>query len=234
MSENINKLYNCPMEKFIKSKLYVALRRYFLHSFKVAILSEEFKKQIYSSVEENFRQLENHNKTFREVLPKGFENSLKVLAYNKAPEVVATIKEYIKQEKFKAKVKNEINKFISSLNPMVAKFVNADSIYNKIMNSILTNIDNTENTMNIVTLLSEKIDEFTDSSVNQVTSYIPYEGKISLVNKIVDSILSTISDNISSEEFYESIEVKLRSYNTLGEFMEQLGLEEADFMEIIL
>lgn len=233
-NESIKNLYNYSMENFIETKLYFVLSKFAIDNFKKSILSDELQKKIYSLAEEEFRILEDGNKTFREVLPDGFENSLKVLTYNKAPDIAETIKDYLKQESFKVKVKNEINKFISGLNPMVAKFVNTENIYNKIMASIFNHMDNQENTMNMVMLINDKIDVLADKSVNEITAYIPYEGKKNIIKAFVDSIQGNIVKAIDGEEFSESFKASLLSYHTLGEFLDKLGLEEKDFLKIIL
>jgi hypothetical protein len=83
-------------------------------------------------------------------------------------------------------------------------------------------------------LINDKIDVLADKSVNEITAYIPYEGKKNIIKAFVDSIQGNIVKAIDGEEFSESFKTSLLCYHTLGEFLDKLGLEEKDFLKIIL
>ena len=217
--ESINNLLNCKLEELVKDELYVEVKIAFSQKFREFIISEEIKTMCYNFAEAKLLEIEKEDKTIKETLPKGFENSLKVLVYNKGPEITSAIKGFLNDEKFKTKVKIEIEMMVAGLNPMVSKFVNANTIYNKIMASMLSYVDSSENMMSIVMLLNNKIDEGANKNISEVLNYIPYEGKKSFVRAFVDMILTNVTNEIFIKKLEEKFEAEILRYETLGELI---------------
>ena len=149
IKEFIKTILAYDLKDLLKDEMYIEAKKNLITKTKEFFISEEIKNILYKYVEERMNQIEKEEKSLRDVLPKGFENSLKVLAYNKGPEIICSIKEFINNDTFKNKIKLEINKFMNGLNPMVSKFINADSISNKIFTSLNSYFDDQENMMTI-------------------------------------------------------------------------------------
>mgnify|MGYP000903908540 CR=1 FL=1 len=223
---NLNK----DIRFFLKSDFYHDLRKVLEKKISAFLNSKDFRDIVYSLAEKTLHENEKSGKTFNSILPQGFENSLKVLVYNKSPEIASSIKLYINDIKFKTMVKNEVNKLLVSLNPMVAKFINGESIQAKIMNSLNSFIDNKDNMMNIVMFLNSKIDDAGNKPISQVLNYIPYDGKNHMVKALADSILNLFN----SREFIKSAEdmiyKNILSYGTIGNLMKSIGFSEEELL----
>lgn len=196
------------LKDLLKDETYIKEKKALIVKFKGLILSKEFKKKIYKFAEDKLNSIEKENKNLGEIMPDGFENNLKVLVYNKGPEITSSIRDFLNNEKFKSALKNEIIKFTSGLNPMMQKFINVNSIHAKLMQSLLNYVNNPETTMSIVEGINNKIDECPDKRVTELTNYMPYEGKMELAKASCDFILNSISeDEFISDIFDEMIAV---------------------------
>lgn len=216
LESSIKNILNLDLQDIIKDDIYINFKQALIIKLKNLFLSEEFKAIFYKFAEEKINLIEKENKNLKEILPKGFENTLKVLVYNKSPKISSAIKEFINSDKFTTVLKHEVVNFTSGMNPMLQKFINVDSIYSKLMRSSLNYIDNPETIMSIVMGINNKIDEGIEKSITEFSSCIPYEGKISLIKALVDSILDSLSEDIFIQTLFDKIEEKALKYNNLG------------------
>lgn len=221
---------NQDIKKIVESNLYKNFRHELINKICDFINSKQFRNIAYEFAEHEFNENEKHGKTVKQILPIGFENSLKVLIYNKSPEITITIKNFINGAKFKNMIKNEINKFLVSLNPMVAKFVNGDSIQVKIMNSLNSYFDSTENIMNIVMLLNDKIDETSNKPLRDISDYMPYEGKNLMIKATVDFILNLCENAEFIKKVEHLIDKNIISYGTIKKLLKNIGLKDEELL----
>jgi len=219
-------ILNIELKDILKDELYLQLKESLIKKFKVGIFDGELKEYFYSRGEEKVRELEMANKSFKEILPKGFENNIKVLIYNKGPELVEVIKEFITDERFQSKYKLEITKFLSSMNPMVSKFVNSENIYIKLKASLITYLEDPETRMNLVIFINDKIDKLSEKDIENTLKYIPYEGKLSVVKAIVDEMMKVAIEDKIIKNIVDSFEKQALKYKTLGELLLSLGITE--------
>lgn len=233
LKEFIKTILDYDLKDLLMDEMYIEGKNIFIAKIKQFLISEEVKNILYKYVEERVNKIEKDEKSLKDVLPKGFENSLKVLAYNKGPEIVCSIKEFINKDKFKNNIKLEINKFMKGINPMVSKFINADAINNKIFTSLNSYLDDPENMMTIVMEINKKIDEGSNKSVSQITNYIPYEGKISFIRGFADNLLDFILEDAYLKQLVDRFEEKIIKYNTIGNLINVVGInEEKIFLRI--
>lgn len=125
--------------------------------------------------------LEKSDKTLKEVLPQGFENMIKVYIFNNRDNIIGFLKGIVNNPNFKKKISEEIVKFTSNMNPMMAKFINVDSMQTKVVEGINGYLQDENNVYKIIELVNEGIDKFKDKRAAEVLMYIPYEGKKELV-----------------------------------------------------
>lgn len=125
--------------------------------------------------------LEKSDKTLKEVLPQGFENMIKVYIFNNRDNIIGFLKGIVNNPNFKKKISEEIVKFTSNMNPMMAKFINVDSMQTKVVEGINGYLQDENNVYKIMELVNEGIDKFKDKRATEVLMYIPYEGKKELV-----------------------------------------------------
>ncbi|MBM7870747.1 hypothetical protein JOC70_002241 [Clostridium pascui] len=130
---------------------------------------------------EKLEALEKSDKTLKEVLPQGSENMIKVYIFNNRENIIRFLKGIVNNPNFKKKISEEIVKFTSNMNPMMAKFINVDSMQTKVVEGINGYLQDENNVYKIVELINEGIDKFKDKRAAEVLMYIPYEGKKELV-----------------------------------------------------
>lgn len=128
--------------------------------------------------------LEKSDKTLKEVLPQGFENMIKVYIFNNRENIISFLKDIVNNPNFKKKISEEIVKFTSSMNPMMAKFINVDSMQTKVIDGINGYLQDQNNVYKIMELINGAIDKTKDKRAAEVLMYIPYEGKKELVRWI--------------------------------------------------
>lgn len=226
LKELVSNILSINMSELLKDEMYVEVKSTLELKLKEFITSERTKDILYKLAEEKMMQIEKENKTLKEVLPPGFENSLKVLVYNKGPEITDVVKSFINNNKFKHTIRVEINKFVSGMGPMVSKFINVENIYNRIMMSILSYIQNPETMMTIVNGINVKIDESSSKRITEFSNSIPYEGKLSLARALTDASIAAISEDAFIKSIGVIFEEKLLRYNTLGELLQSIGITE--------
>lgn len=231
LKDALQNILEMNLNELIKDELYIEAKECIAVKFKEYITSDEIKTVLYKLAEEQMTAFEKNGKSFKDILPKGYENSLKVLVYNKGPEITKAIRSFITTENFKRKIKSEINKFVSGLGPMVSRFINTESIYMKIMSSILLYVENPETAMNIVVAINSKIDEGSTKSISEFTNYIPYEGKMSFLRALVDMSLTSLTDDVFIKSFQDSLEQKLIRYGTVAALLKNIGIDEEKLLK---
>lgn len=128
--------------------------------------------------------LEKSDKTLKEVLPMGFENMLKVYIFNNRENIMSFLKGIVNNANFKKKISDEVTKFKSNMNPMMAKLINVDNIQVKIIDGINGYLQDENNVYKVMELISQGIDKVKDKRAAEVLMYIPYESKKELVRWI--------------------------------------------------
>lgn len=226
LKELVGNILTIKTADLVKDEMYVEFKSTLELKFKEFMTSESVKNILYKLAEERMIQIEKENKTLKEVLPPGFENSLKVLVYNKGPEITDVVKGFINNDKFKHTIRVEINKFVSGMGPMVSKFISIENIYNRIMMSILSYIQNPDTMMNIVNGINNKIDESSSNRITDFSNSIPYEGKLSFMRALVDAGIAAINEDSFIKSIGVMFDEELLSYSTLGELLQSIGITE--------
>lgn len=228
IKEFLQNIFECDIQTILKDEMFLKAEKSVAIKFREVLKSQEIREIIYKSAENRMAQIEKQGKTFKEVLPKGFENNLKVLVYNKGPEIMDSIKDLIDDVNFKKKVESEIKKFLSGMNPVVSKFVNVDNLYNKFMTATFSFIENAETMMTVVTVINKKIDDNLLNSVSEITNYIPYEGKISIIRESVDTLINILDDEYFIKSVQGRIEVDALKSKNIRELLNSIGINEGE------
>lgn len=191
-----NKLMNMMVSYYSESK------EEFTKDLMKILNHEEVSKVMLETFMGKVENLEKSNNTLKEIIPPIFVNSLKVYVFNNKDEISSFIKKSLKDEKVKLKIKDYIKtKVISNMNPMVAKFINADTIYNKIMDGILEYLEDPNSSFEMVNTICKGIDLLMNKNASEVLVYLPQEGK----KQLVESILSAFTKEFSDEKIAQVI-----------------------------
>jgi hypothetical protein len=226
IKELVSDILSIKMTELVEDEMYIEVKNTLKLKLREFIYSESTKNLLYRLAEEKMLQLEKEDKTLKEILPPGFENSLKVLVYNKGPEITDAVRGFITSDKFKHTIKVEVSKFISSMGPMVSKFVNAENIYNRIMMSILSYTKSPETMMSIVSGINTKIDEGVYKRISDFSNSLPYQGKLSFTRALVDTSLASLTEDAFIDSIEDAFEKELLKFNTLRELLLSLGITE--------
>lgn len=197
-----NKIKNTILsrkEEFFKAEAYINIREKIRNSIIASLRNQNFKEEIYKFIDGNLKALENSNSTLNTIIPPAFVNGIKVYIYNNSNEIAASFKKLISSENVEKKINDEILKTLNSINPMISRFINADTIHTKIMNGINEYLDNSKNITDIINMINTMLDNVMKKKISEFAVYFPAESKKSLI----DSISSSVLDKILSEKFID-------------------------------
>ncbi|MEW9095805.1 MAG: hypothetical protein AB2417_12055 [Clostridiaceae bacterium] len=152
------------------------------------------QEKINSIIAEEFNSSENSGKKLKDVLPQGFENILKVYIYNNKDEVLRYIKDFIKKDSVKDTLRREIDKMMAGVNIAIRKFINVDNLCDNIINGIQNYVENEDNSFKIIEFIYSGIDIIKEKNLREVLSYIPYEGKKTIINFMAEKVYYIIDN----------------------------------------
>lgn len=222
----IQDILNIKLTALFKDEIYVTVKKSLICKLKSFAAADEIKNILYKYAEKKFSKLESEGKGLKDIFPGSLQNSIKVLVYNKSPEIKHGIENFLKDEKFKVKIKAEINKLLSGMNPMVSKFINVENMYSKFTLGISSYLDNTENMMNLIMHINNKTDEIFKMDIAAFTSYMPYEGKLSFIKVFVDSAVDFFIEDALLQSLIDKIEREALKYESVGNLLESMGVEK--------
>ena len=205
-----NKAVNYVIESFRKEENrnnIIAIIKNQVEEFRA---SEKFNKEVESFIEGKYMELTKSDNTLAEAIPSSFISTLKVYIYNKNEDIAKYIKQTIKQEKVQEKLKSYIAQMISAnLNPMMAMFVNNDSIFEKINFAIDDYLDDGNNQRNIALILTNTVDEILNQKVKNISAGISEEGRKNNIQAVVGIVLNKVIDDRLVNSVMEIINEKI-------------------------
>ncbi|MFT5875697.1 MAG: uncharacterized membrane protein YheB (UPF0754 family), partial [Clostridium sp.] len=154
VKSNIAKYVNAQIMLELSVKPQVICESDLYNSIKNKVLSvaieykdsEDFYKAVQKILKEKVKELVVLDKNFEEVIPTGIINNLKVYVYGKKYNISMEIKKALKEEKNSRKLRQIVGETIETkLSPMIAMFMNADSIYEKVVVGIDEFLDDEKN-----------------------------------------------------------------------------------------
>ena len=84
-------ILNTKIEEMLEVSLYKNFTSSMSEKVVVFVNSTEFRNIAYEFTEDILKENEKSGKSIKEFLPKGIENNLKVLVYNKSPQIAVSI-----------------------------------------------------------------------------------------------------------------------------------------------
>lgn len=188
--------------------------------------SEEFSTKLEELLKEQINSLENCDKTLEEVIPNALISSLKVYVYNKKYEISMEINDLLKQDKNREKIRSVIAKTISTnLSPMIAMFLNADSINEKVIKGIDDFLKEEENQVDVAVAINEIIDKLLKNKVSAVLVEMPKEGIDSAIKAVVKTITVNAINEELIEEFFNNIEGNLKDNNSIDSILNKFNID---------
>ncbi|KYH29631.1 DUF445 family protein [Clostridium colicanis] len=193
--------------------------------------SEEFKKNIEELIKDKISNLEDTDKSLEEVIPVGIISTIKVYVYSKNYDIAMKIKETLKEEEVQTKLKKFLSDMISiNINPMIAMFLNTDTIYSKLVPAIDNYLDKEENQREIALLINSLIDKALKTKVGDILSNISEESKERNIEAIGDIIIDKVIDEKVISAILSALEDKVRDKETLQELFSEFNINTEEVL----
>ena len=194
--------------------------------------SEEFYKGIQKILKDKVAQLVVLDKNFEEVIPSTMISNLKVYIYGKRYNIAMEIKKAMKEEKNSQKLRQIVGETISTkLSPMIAMFMNVDSVYEKVAIGIDEFLDDTKNHNDIALIINDIIDKLLKNSISSVLSELPKEGIDDGIEPLINLFTTKIADEKFIRDTFDKLEGKFNKYMSVEELLEKIGIDYKNEIE---
>jgi uncharacterized membrane protein YheB (UPF0754 family) len=161
-----------------------------------------------------------------DVVPPTVVGNIKVYVYNNRYDIGKYIENILREEKYEIKIKGIIQNVVSTqMNPMMAMFVNPDSIYSKIVSGASEMLQKEENLMDIVLLLNEIISNITKTKVKDIVENNSEEGNHLIGEKVSEALIKSLNNSDLVIEFINSFENNLSNHEDIGSLLEEINID---------
>ncbi|MGH4140820.1 DUF445 family protein [Clostridium sp.] len=209
-----------------ESELYNSIKNKVLNAAIEYKDTECFYGEIEKILEEKVSDLKDLDKNFEEVIPKGITNNLKVYIYGKRHDIALEIKKLMKEEKNRQKLRQIVGEVISTkITPMIAMFMNADSVYEKVVTGINEFLDDDKNHNDIASIINDIIDKLLQNSISSVFSEISIDGINDGIKPLINLFTTKIVDEKLIRSIFEKIEGKVNNYASIQELLQTTGID---------
>lgn len=182
---------------------------------------QNFKESINKFIDENLKSFEKSNESLGSIVPPVFVNSLKVYVYNHSDDISSTLKGLLNSENVIKKLNAEVINIMNGLNPMISRFINANTIQTKLIAGINDYLSDPKNMIDLVNMINSMLDNLMKKKVSEFATYFPMEGRKSLINSISAGIITNVFSerfiDMSLLKFEEIIKAQLSSLNEKSE-----------------
>ena len=218
-----------------ESELYSSLKNKVLNVAIEYKNSESFYQEIRDILEEKAKKLKVLDKSFEEVIPKGVTNSVKVYVYGKRYNIAMEIKKMIQEEKNSRKLRQIVGETISTkLSPMIAMFMNADSIYEKVVIGINEFLDDEQNHNDIALIINDIIDKLLKNSISSVFSELSKEGTDDGIKSLINLFTTKVVDEKLIRNILDKLEGKFNNYISIEQLLEKTGIDYKNVIEKLI
>ena len=161
-------------------------------------LQEYFNKEAYKKLDE----LKADERLLKDVLPQELITAVKFYILNNKKEISKLLEDLLSEPEIEHKLKMAVSEGISAnVNPLMAMFLNSDTIYDKVKIFMTKYLQEEENqtflSNSLIDLLNKLINNKVSEALENIHSYIK-EGTI-------EEVLTYITDKIATEELFEKV-----------------------------
>lgn len=188
--------------------------------------SKEFNKVLCDILNGKIKEMDNCDKALWEVIPAGLVSTAKVYIYNKNYDIAMTIKGMFEDDRIKYKIKDAITNMVSSnLSPMIAMFLSADIIYEKVVSTIQGQLDDEDNQKNIALFINDLLDKALEKKVSDVFANISEDAREDNVKQLSEIAASKIIDDRVLDMVIESFENKVNHSENISELLNKMDCD---------
>lgn len=185
--------------------------------------SEEALKAVREAIALKINEVKQEDLSIKEILPMEVVNSLKVYVYNQRDDISESLIELVKQPVMEDKIKAAIGKAVSSnVNPLVAMFLNSETLYNKFINFVEDYTALDENKRDIAIFINSFLDKALNTKLALVIESISKEEEELIGNKLSMIILDSLFKEGNVETALNLLKSKLNSKASVDEILKVL------------
>ncbi|HEY8892936.1 MAG TPA: DUF445 family protein [Clostridium sp.] len=197
--------------------------------------SKSFYNSIQKMLKEKVANVVVLEKNFEDIVPKEIISNLKVYVYGKRYNIAMEIKKMIKEEKNSKKIKEIVGETISTkLSPMIAMFMNTDSIYEKVVIGIDEFLDDEKNHDDIALIINDIMDKLLKNSIASVLSELPKNGIDDGIEPLINLFTSKVVDEKLVRSVFETLEGKFNNYISIEALLEKTGINYKNVIEELI
>ncbi|WP_373899243.1 DUF445 family protein [Haloimpatiens sp. FM7315] len=187
---------------------------------------DELHEKLRNLLRSEVSSLESTSITLREAMPKDVTDSLKEYLMCNKDSIVLNIKAMINEEDSKIKIKKIVLEALDkNLNPMVAMFLNKDSICDKAINTINEFMEKEENKEEIIGITYKVIDRILEKKVKDVVTNLSDEAKEKTILKLTDLIIDRSITVNNLENIKEYIHKNMGNKETIKDIVVELDVD---------
>lgn len=226
---------NAKPEVIYQSELYNSIKNKLLNGAIAYKDSENFYGEIENILKEKMDELKVSDKKFEEIIPEGITSDVKVYIHDKRHDIARAIKNMMKEEKNKDKLRQIVKETISTkLSPMIAMFMNAESMYEKVVTGINEFLDEEKNHNDIALIINDIIDKLLKNSIASVISELPKEGSSNTIRPLINLLRAKVVDEKLIRNIFNKLEGKFDNYLSIGDMLEKTGIDYRNAIEELI
>ncbi|MCY6355707.1 DUF445 family protein [Clostridium sp. ZS2-4] len=229
--DTIKKELSKSPSSIIESEFYNKIRAGLIREAGAYKDSDEFNAKIQQIIGNKINELGNLDKTLEEVIPVSLVSTIKVYVYSKNYDIAMSIKDMLKEERVKEKLKNALMGMVgSNLNPMIAMFLNPDTIYDKLSVVVDEQLDKEDTQKEIALFINDVIDKLLKNKVSEIISVVSEEEKERNTKLLSDTIINKVIGNNLIEEIFNSLENKMKNNESIDNMLSAININSEDII----
>lgn len=151
------------------------------------------------------------NESLDSIVSQKSIDMIKNYIYNHRDEIVAEIEKFLQKEDMEKEIKTILYDAVKTkLNPMVAMFINVDTLYEKAIPIIMENLEKEKAKIAIISFINKQIDKFAKKEISEIVEEFSKEDGEDLINNIVSLLSNELLTKDLVKEIINLIEIKLK------------------------
>ena len=216
IQEFIKKALKSSPENLIANEHLIKTKEFTMNKLKDLRDSENFKDKLQVYIEKNIVLLEQSEKSLQDILPGGLIVSAKAYIYNSRADLCQAINKLLKQPNVRERLKLAIGAMISNnLNSLVAAFVKADTVYNKLTAALEDYLKEDENQKNVAMMINDGLQKLLEDRIGELLKKISEEDRASLTTALVDMLAENLLTDTVIANVFGELENGFLKYSSL-------------------
>lgn len=178
--------------------------------------------------------IENNIK-LSEVVPAEVFTGINLYIFNEKEVISSEVKELIRKPEIAEKIKQSITeKVLNNMNPLVSMFLNADTLYSKVISVVDGYLEDEVNRIEIVKYLNSYVDAYKDKTVAEILEKIPANIQDEMAKNISSKIEARIAQGNIADIISEKILQKLNETSSYDELITSFKSSYKDDIKAVI